>query len=370
MVQDGKVIRKVVLADHYRWLTVGEVFDRVDNIARGLYDLGVRKGDRIVIYADTQANWFFCSLAAGKLGATLVTLYSNLGHSGVVYGMNQTKAKYLITTQELMNKLATYVDELPHLEKIVYFEGKQPHLSGPEVMPQGVPAISLMDLMNIGSEAEGKIHFDPPAPEDIALIMYTSGTTSLPKAVLITHKQLMANMRAMTEAAEDNRIDFPNQTLASFLPLSHIFGYVFNIYMFINCARIGFATPFTLLNSSPSHVEGQLGDLRLLKPNTMIVVPLVLERFQKEIYAKLNQRGSLAAPLFTYFMDYKIRWLSRGFDTPIINKLICEKIKKEFGGRLEWMGCGGAALHAQIHAFTRAALNTKLMNGKKDLVEV
>ena len=95
----------------------------------------------------------------------------------------------------------------------------------------------------------------------------------------------------------------------------------------------------------------------------MIVVPLVLERFQKEIYAKLNQRGSLAAPLFTYFMDYKIRWLARGFDTPIINKLICSKINREFGQKLEWIGCGGAALHPQIQSFTKAALNVRVING-------
>ena len=155
------------------------------------------------------------------------------------------------------------------------------------------------------------------------MIMYTSGTTSLPKAVMISHGQLMSNMKGMTVCAEDNRFDLPTRTLASFLPLAHIFGYVFNIYMFISefdisktfdrfvylfsflfldGAKIGFASPFTLTNSSPAHVPGQLGDLRLLKPNTMIVVPLVLERFQKEIYAKLNRQGSLAAPLFTYFL--------------------------------------------------------------------
>lgn len=96
----------------------------------------------------------------------------------------------------------------------------------------------------------------------------------------------------------------------------------------------------------------------------MIVVPLVLERFQKEIYAKLNRQSSLAAPLFTYFMDYKTRWLKRGYDTPLINKIICRKITREFGGQLEWIGCGGAALHNQIQAFTKAALNTKVINGQ------
>lgn len=64
------------------------------------------------------------------------------------------------------------------------------------------------------------------------------------------------------------------------------------------------------------------------------------------------------------FVDYKTRWLARGFDTPIINKIICRKITREFGGKLEWIGCGGAALHHQIQSFTKAALNVKVINGK------
>lgn len=370
LVVDGKVIKKVRLAEQYRWLTVGEVLDRVDNIARGLHQLGVRPGDKIVLYAETQAKWLFCCLAVAKLNATLVTLYSNLGEAGVMYGMNQTKAKFVITTEELKNNLLTYSSKVPHLRNIIYFESKCPNIQAASRAMEGTVSLeeSKMQVRSLGEvETIGEkitdFTFELPDPEDIALIMYTSGTTSLPKAVMISHGQLMSNMKGMTVCAEDNRFDLPTRTLASFLPLAHIFGYVFNIYMFINGAKIGFASPFTLTNSSPAHVPGQLGDLRLLKPNTMIVVPLVLERFQKEIYAKLNRQGSLAAPLFTYFLDYKTRWLARGFDTPIINKIICRKITREFGGKLEWIGCGGAALHHQIQSFTKAALNVKVING-------
>ena len=62
----------------------------------------------------------------------------------------------------------------------------------------------------------------------------------------------------------------------------------------------------------------------------------MLERIIKEIYRKLNERSSISAPVFTYLMDYKIRWTARGFDTPIINRLVCKKINDQFGGRLRY----------------------------------
>lgn len=92
-------------------------------------------------------------------------------------------------------------------------------------------------------------------------------------------------------------------------------------------------------------------------------MPLILERFQKEIYAQLNRRGFLAAPLFTYFMEYKNRWIDRGFQTPILDKLVCQKIKEEFGGKISMIGVGGAALHTSIEKFSRAALNIHMTNG-------
>ena len=232
---DGKIIKKIVLGDHYKWLTVGEVLDKVESIAKGLYDMGIRSNDRVVIYAEASPNWFFCSLALAKLGATLVTLYSNLGNSGVMYGINQTKSQYVITTEELKNKLLTFSDKMPNLKNIIYMKSVSSSAKddGLQSTNDSIKIRSLDETESIGSKMVDH-KFQYPKPDDIALIMYTSGTTSLPKAVMITHKQLLANMKSMTVLAEDNNFDLENSTLGSFLPLAHIFGYVFNIYMFIS----------------------------------------------------------------------------------------------------------------------------------------
>ena len=140
-------------------------------------------------------------------------------------------------------------------------------------------------------------------------------------------------------------------------------GYLMNIGMFISDSRIAFCSPFTLLDSSPAHVPGQVGDIKLIRPEFLVAVPLVLEKILKEIYRKLNQVSPFAAPLFTYLMDYKIRWTSRGFDTPIINRLLCKKIGEQFGGRLKLIGVSSAPLHERTQALVQAAMNVKVVQG-------
>src|SRR5699024_10974325 len=107
-------------------------------------------------------------------------------------------------------------------------------------------------------------------------------------------------------------------------------------------ATLSLCSPMTMLNSSPSHIPGQAGDFSLSKPVFLPSVPLVLDRILKEIYRKLQAQSPIAEPLFTYLMEYKIRWTSRGFDTPIINRLVCKKINDQFGGRLTTMASGNS----------------------------
>ena len=161
-----------------------------------------------------------------------MTLYSNLGNSGVIYGMNQTKAKFVITTEDLKEKLLTYIDKVPEVKTIVYMRNKTVNKKLNSPVPDSINVKFLGEVIEDGSKTKN-FTFLKPEPEDIALIMYTSGTTSLPKAVLITHNSLMSNIKGMMVGNYDNNFDPKEQLLGSFLPLGHIFGYVFNIYMFI-----------------------------------------------------------------------------------------------------------------------------------------
>lgn len=234
---DGKILKKIVLDDKYKWMTIGEVLDQIDAIAKGLHDIGVRKGDNVVIYADTSPNWFFTSMALAKLSAITVTLFANLGDSGVIYGINQTKAKHVITSEELKEKMLTYIDRLSDVQHIIYYPRPKNAPPIPRIdeieMPENLKITSFDDMTDKGAKMP-PIEFKLPEPDDLVLIMYTSGTTSLPKAVMINHRMLLSSINSITTYFEHLDVNVEDLTMASFLPLSHIYGYVFNILLFIS----------------------------------------------------------------------------------------------------------------------------------------
>lgn len=209
----------------------------MDVIAKGLHDIGVKKGDNVVIYSDTSPDWFFTSMALAKLSAVTVTLYANLGDSAVIYGINQTKAKCVITSEELKEKMLTYTDRISDIEHIIYYPRPKNAPPLPRIeeiqIPEKLKITSFTELTEKGAKM-APIEFKLPDPEDLALIMYTSGTTSLPKAVMINHRMLVSSIKSITTFFDNLDVDVDNMTMASFLPLSHIYGYVFNILLFIS----------------------------------------------------------------------------------------------------------------------------------------
>lgn len=148
-----------------------------------------------------------------------------------------------------------------------------------------------------------------------------------------------------------------------------------NYGLMFSRARIGMCSPQTMLDSSPGHVPNQVGDFRLIKPEMMAGVPLVLDRMLKETYRKLEARGPFALSLFNYLIDYKIRWKGRGFDSPLLNRLLSDKVKTAFAGgpQLKVMLVGSAPLAEKTQAFVMETFNLSKMvqaYGKLSLANV
>jgi long-chain acyl-CoA synthetase len=125
--------------------------------------------------------------------------------------------------------------------------------------------------------------------------------------------------------------------------------------------KIGYSSPLTLTTYSPGLRKGCLGDITLLKPTILTTVPIILDRFRKDITSKLS--SSISPNLLNYAISYKKSWLERGFQTPLLDCLFFSRMKAFLGGHVRIVFCGGAPLSQDTQHFIRSCLGAKILQG-------
>ena len=126
---------------------------------------------------------------------------------------------------------------------------------------------------------------------------------------------------------------------------------------------IGYSSPHTLTDNSLKIIKGEKGDISVLQPTVMIAVPIILDRLYKGIRLNVKNKGDLFETFFNSCIRYKKEWQHRGFDTPIMNKLIFKKIRATLGGRLRVGFCGGAPVTPDVQEYLRICLCAKMIQG-------
>ncbi|ENN77291.1 hypothetical protein YQE_06117, partial [Dendroctonus ponderosae] len=352
---NGKVFKKFNMGE-YRWKTYSEVNMLATNFGKGLRELGCKPGENVVIFAETRAEWMIAAHGLFRENIPLVTIYATLGDEAIAHGINETDVTTVVTSFELMPKFKKVLALTPKVKTLIYMEDQLKDLDKTGYA-DGIQIISLTEVLKKGKGS--KYESSPPETNDPAIIMYTSGSTGVPKGVMILHKNLIATLKAFCDATDIYEQDI----MIGFLPLAHVFELLVETVCLCAGVPIGYSSALTMLDSSSKIKKGTKGDASVLQPTCMTSVPLILDRISKTIQDKLGKSSDLKKLIFKFSYDYKAKWARRGYDTPIINKFVFGAIRQLMGGHIRLIISGGAPLAPETHEQINNCLCATIIQG-------
>ncbi|XP_036412126.1 long-chain-fatty-acid--CoA ligase 3b [Colossoma macropomum] len=343
---NGKVFKKVILGD-YNWLSYEEVFKLAQRFGSGLAALGQKPLCNIAIFCETRAEWIIAAQACFMYNFPVVTLYSTLGGPAIAHGLNETEVTHIITSKDLLqSRLKEILLDVPRLQHIIIVDNKPTSWPG---LPRGILVHSMASLQELGAKPENMaVQRRHPLPSDIAVIMYTSGSTGIPKGVMISHRNIIAGVTGMAERIPGLTEE---DTYIGYLPLAHVLELSAELVCVSHGCRIGYSSPQTLADQSTKIKKGSKGDTSVLKPTVMAAVPEIMDRIYKNVMTKVDEMSCVQRTLFVLAYNYKIEQISRGYGTPLCDRLVFRRLRMLLGGNTRVLLSGGAPLSAATQRF-------------------
>ncbi|GAA6008643.1 hypothetical protein JCM10207_007189 [Rhodosporidiobolus poonsookiae] len=340
----------------YKWWTYQQFSEVVGNVGSALVKVGCQPGSMFNIYASTSPRWQVMANGCATQSITFATAYDSLGEEGLQHSINEPSCYGIFTNASLLGTLATVVSSTPSLKVVVYDGDKRDIPSGAldklHSAREGQPALEVYtfdEFVQLGKDNPAEPNH--PKPDDMACLMYTSGSTGAPKGVQITNGNIVAAIGATQGVI--GHIVKKGETYMAYLPLAHIMEFVVEMcFMFVG-ARMGFGSPKTLTDQS---VRNCLGDIRTLQPTIMVGVPAVWETIRKGIVSKVRAAGVVKSKLFDLALSAK-RFGGRGsFLGNTADAVVFKAVKEGTGGKLKYAMSGGAPISKETQEFLTLAL--------------
>ena len=340
----------------YKWLvdatriesaTWEQFYEQVKTVAKSLMALGVKKDDKVNIISYTCYPWVIADFGITSIGGSTVGIYQSNLPQDCKYIINHSDAVLVFAEDESqLKKLLEIRKEIPDIRKVVLFNGSYNDDDW---------VISFDEFLELGKNIPDETFYervDAVTPQDTAGIVYTSGTTGVPKGAVLTHDNITftaQSVRESTDIRDDDEVFI-------FLPLAHVFARTC-VYATLLTGR-----PTTFTRSMATVID----DIKVARPHWFASVPRIYEKVYSKVVSGAEAKGGPALKIFGWaceignqVSDYQLKKQPIPFLTKLqyqlATKLVFSKIKEALGGRLRWCISGAAPLNPTIGKFFHAA---------------
>lgn len=339
--------------------TYSEIRDLVRAFGAGLNQLGLKKGERVALLSEGRNAWLIAELGILYNGGINVPLSVKIEEpKELIFRIKHSGCRFVIVSGNHFPKIKNIINDLSSVEKVIVFDENEDVQSTPktlvykEVIEKGKSYLekNLDEFKKLWESIKGN---------DPCNIVYTSGTTSDPKGIILTHRNYTSNVEQSSDMFQIKKWHEKNSLLI--LPWDHSFAHTAGVYTLLSngasmaSVQIG-KTPMETLKNIPINIKE-------IKPTFLLSVPALAQNFRKNIEKGIAAKGKKVEKLFEKAMKNAYVYNGNGwnkgkgfriFRAPmnfIYDKLLFSKVRENFGGRLEFFVGGGALLDIELQRF-------------------
>ena len=331
-----------------------ETREEAYKIGAGLYQLGLKKGDKVSLLSQGRNLWITSELGILYAGGVNVPLSIKLTEStDLLFRIQHSDSRYVIVSEQQLPKIRNIIADCPKVEKIIVLDPLETY----EENEMPISEIIAMGEAYLKDHADDfRALYESVGPDDYANISYTSGTTADPKGILLTHRNYTANVEQGASVISCEKGD----VMLIILPLDHCFAHVAGFYTMMSyggsiaTVPVG-KTAIATLKNIPIAIKE-------VRPMIMLSVPALARNFRKSIETSIKAKGKTVERLYEFALNNAIKynkeyWNRGGWQAwraPLVklfDKIIFKAVREGFGGRMKFFVGGGALLDIELQRY-------------------
>ena len=331
-----------------------ETREEAYKIGAGLYQLGLKKGDKVSLLSQGRNLWITSELGILYAGGVNVPLSIKLTEStDLLFRIQHSDSRYVIVSEQQLPKIRKIIADCPKVEKIIVLDPLETY----EENEMPISKIIAMGEAYLKDHADDfRALYESVGPDDYANISYTSGTTADPKGILLTHRNYTANVEQGASVISCEKGD----VMLIILPLDHCFAHVAGFYTMMSyggsiaTVPVG-KTAIATLKNIPIAIKE-------VRPMLMLSVPALARNFRKNIETSIKAKGKTVERLYEFALNNAIKynkeyWNRGGWQAwrwPLVklfDKIIFKAVREGFGGRMKFFVGGGALLDIELQRY-------------------